>query len=98
PPPQPRRKGGPARPVLVDRAEPLLEERPVDRPCQLHQRVAHIDDRVQPRAQKIGLPAVASFLRSHRSPPMPPRKSRLAIRGKPKIKLQAFKASNRKSL
>ena len=63
---QPRRQRRPARLVLVDRAEPFLEERPVDRPRQLHQRMVHVDDRVQPRAQKIGLSAVPSFLGSHR--------------------------------
>jgi Transposase IS66 family len=55
----------PARLVLVDRAEPLLEERPVDRPRQLHQRVVHGDDRIEPRAQQIALSGVASFLWSH---------------------------------
>ena len=58
--------GAPARLVLVDSAEPLLEECPVDRPRQLHQRVARVDDRIEPRAQKIGLPGVASFPWSHR--------------------------------
>ncbi|MBB6301320.1 hypothetical protein GGE67_001929 [Rhizobium leucaenae] len=63
---QPRRQRRPARLVLIDRAEPLFEKRPVDRPRQLHQRMVHVDNRVQPRAQKVGLSAVASFLRSHR--------------------------------
>src|SRR5467141_1100391 len=40
---------------------------PVDRLRQLHQRVAHVDDRVQPRAQKIGLSRLSSFPWSHRS-------------------------------
>src|SRR5438477_2469538 len=70
---QPRRQWRPAGLVLVDRSEFLLEEGPVDRPRQLHQRVAHIDDRVQPRAQKVALPRLSSFLWPHRPLPMPRR-------------------------
>ena len=64
---QSRRQWWPAWLVLIDRAEPLLEERPIDRPRELHQRVAHVDDRIQPRAQEI-VARIASFLWS----PLPP--------------------------
>jgi hypothetical protein len=61
------RQRRPARLVLVDRPELLLQERPVDRPRKPHQRMVHVDDRVQPGAQKIGLSAIASLLWLHRS-------------------------------
>jgi len=64
---QSRRQRRLAGAVGVDRSELPLQEAPVDRPRQLHQRVAHVDDRVQPRAQKIGLSRLSPFLWSHRS-------------------------------
>ena len=45
--------------VGIDRAEPLLEEAPVDRPTELRQRVVHVDDLVEPRLEEIILPAAA---------------------------------------
>jgi hypothetical protein len=60
--------------------------------------VAHIDDRVQSRAQEIGLSAVLSAF-GRIVPSDATTESRLAIRRNPeKMKLQAFEASNRKSL
>jgi hypothetical protein len=51
---------------------------------------AHVDDRVQPRAQEIALPSVVSFLRSHRPLPMQARNHDSRFDGIPKTKLQAF--------
>ena len=50
----------------IDRAEPLLEEAPVDRPTELRQRVVHVDDLVEPRLEEIILPAVPPLLGPHR--------------------------------
>src|SRR5271154_103651 len=52
--------------VGIDRAEPLLEEAPVDRPTELHQRVVQVDDLVEPRLEEIILPAVPPLLGPHR--------------------------------
>jgi hypothetical protein len=52
--------------VGIDRAEPLLEEAPVDRPTELRQRVVHVDDLVEPRLEEIILPAVPPLLGPHR--------------------------------
>jgi hypothetical protein len=65
---QPRRQRRMSDLVGIDRAEPLLEEAPVDRPTELRQRVVHVDDLIEPRLvdamtcqsaetpQKSGLP------------------------------------------
>ena len=52
--------------VGIDRAEPLLEEAPVDRPTELHQRVVQVDNLVEPRLEEIILPAVPPLLGPHR--------------------------------
>jgi hypothetical protein len=52
--------------VGIDRAEPLLEGSPVDRPTELRQRVVHVDDLVEPRLEEITLPAVPPLLGPHR--------------------------------
>jgi hypothetical protein len=52
--------------VGIDRAEPLLEEAPVDRPPELRQRVVQVDDLVEPRLEEIILPAVSPLLGPHR--------------------------------
>ena len=44
--------------VAVDRPKPFFQEAPVDRPRQLHQRMVHVDDLIQPRAQQILLAAL----------------------------------------
>ena len=63
---QPRRQRRMARLVRIDRSEPLLEKPPVDRPAELRQRVAHVDDLVEPRPEQIVLSAVPPLLRPHR--------------------------------
>jgi hypothetical protein len=45
----------------VDLAEAPVEETPVDLPGQPHQRMAHVDDRLQGRPEKVRLPIVARF-------------------------------------
>ena len=70
----------------------------VDRPRQLHQRVLHVDDRVQPRAQEIALSAIASFLRSHRHLRCANGITSSDSREFLKAKLQAFEPSHPKSL
>ena len=45
---------------------PPLEETPVDRPAELRQRVIHVDDLVEPRPEKIVLPAVPPLPGPHR--------------------------------
>jgi hypothetical protein len=52
--------------VGIDRAEPLLEKAPVDRPTELRQRVVPVDDLVEPRLEEIILPAVPPLLGPHR--------------------------------
>ena len=92
------RQRRPARLILIDRAELLLQERPVDRPRKLHQRMVHVDDRVQPRTQQVGLSALASFLWLHRSLRADQRNHDLRFDGILKSKLQAFGPSNPESL
>jgi len=53
---QPRRQRRMAGLVGIDRAEPLLEKAPVDRPAELRQRVVHVDDLVEPRLEEIFCP------------------------------------------
>jgi hypothetical protein len=50
----------------VDRAEPLLQEPPVDDLAELRQRMSHVDDLVEPRPEEIVLPAVPPLFRPHR--------------------------------
>jgi hypothetical protein len=45
---QPRRQRRMAGSLRIDRAEPLFQKTPIDRPRQLHQRVFYIDDLVKP--------------------------------------------------
>ena len=51
--------------VGVDRAEPLFQKVPVDRPRQLHQRVVHVDDLIQTRPEQVALAALPVLLRPH---------------------------------
>ena len=46
--------------VGVDRAEPLLQEPPLDDLAELRQRVSHVDDLVKPRPEEALLSALAS--------------------------------------
>ena len=55
--------------IGIDRAEPLLQKAPVDGSRQFDQRMGHIEDLVEPRPEKIVLPAVSTFLRPHRESP-----------------------------
>ena len=63
---QPRRQRRMSGLVGIDRAEPLLEKAPVDRPAELRERVIHVDDLVEPRPEEIVLPAVPPLLGPHR--------------------------------
>ena len=62
---QPRRQRRMPDLVAIDRAEPPLEEAPVDRPTQLGERVITVDDLVEPRLEEIVLPAVPPLLGPH---------------------------------
>ena len=62
-PPRQRRMPGPVR---IDRAEPLLQKPPVDRAAELRQRMADIDDLIEPRPEQIVLSALPPLLRPHR--------------------------------
>src|SRR5882757_10072956 len=62
--------------VLVDRAELLFQKPPVDRPCQLHQRVVHIDDLIEPRTKQILLAALPPFPWPHRNPSARPHQAK----------------------
>src|SRR6185437_2415480 len=87
---QPRRQRRLAGAVLVDRAQPLFQEPPVDRPRKLHQRVLYIDDLVEPRAKQILFAGLPPLPWPHRSPPpisSKGRESRLEIRGNPRKRI-----------
>ena len=56
---QPRRQRRPAGVIGVNLAEPLFQKAPVHRARQRHQRMAHVDDLVEPGAEKILLPRLA---------------------------------------
>ena len=62
---QPRRQRRMAGAVLVNRAKDLLQKAPVDLPCELRQRMFHVDDLVEPRAEQIVPPAVHTRHRLH---------------------------------
>src|ERR1700722_2341424 len=63
---QPRRQRRMPGLVPIDRAEPLLEKAPVDRPTEFRQRVIPVDDLVEPRPEKIALSAVPPLPGPHR--------------------------------
>ena len=69
---QPGRQRRPAGAVGVNRPELLFQKSPVDRPRQLHQRVVHVDDLVEPRAKQILLAAFPPFPWPHRTLPQSP--------------------------
>jgi hypothetical protein len=52
--------------VGIDRAEPLLEKAPVDRPAELGEWVIRVDDLVEPGPEEIVLPAVPPLPGPHR--------------------------------
>src|SRR6185437_15609245 len=59
--------------VMIGRAERRLEEAPIHLAGQRHQRMAHVDDLIEPRAQKIALTCVTPLFGMH---PILPGKSR----------------------
>jgi hypothetical protein len=61
---QPRRQRWTAGFVDVNRAQLVLQEPPIDRPRQPHQRMIEIDDLIEPRAKQILL-AGLTRLRPH---------------------------------
>jgi len=63
---QPRRQRRLTRPVRIDRPEPLLKKPPVDRRGEPRQRVAQVDDLVEPSPEQIALSALPPLLRPHR--------------------------------
>ena len=65
---QPRRQRRPAGIVVVNLAEPLFQKAPVDRAPQRHQRMVHVDDLIEPRAEQILLPRLATLSWPHRIP------------------------------
>ena len=68
---QARRQRRPAGAVGVHRTELLFQKSPVDRPRQLHQRVVHVDDLVEPRTKQILLAALPPLPWPHRNPSDP---------------------------
>src|SRR5690606_27046902 len=66
---QPRRQRRAPRNVGVDRPEARLQKAPIDGPRELRQRMAHVDDLIEPRPKQILLPAVSALLRPHRESP-----------------------------
>jgi hypothetical protein len=58
--------------VGIDRAEPLLEKAPVNRPAELRQRVIQVDDLVEARPEKIVLPLSRRSLGRIESPSAKP--------------------------
>jgi hypothetical protein len=83
---QPRRQRRLAWAILVNRAESLFQKSPVDGPRQLHQRVIHVDDLIEPRTKQILLAALPPLPWPHQNPPLitlSSRESWLQIRGNP---------------
>ena len=81
---QPRRKRRLTGLVRIDRPEPLLQKPPVDRRGQPRQRVAQVDDLVEPGLEQIVLTALPTLLRPHReSLRRRPRDGRESRRGRP---------------
>jgi hypothetical protein len=66
---EPRGQRRTARDVGVDGAEALIEKAPVNGLAELGQRMARVDDLVEPRAKQIPLPAVSALLRPHDESP-----------------------------
>src|SRR5262249_53037234 len=77
---QPRRQRRLAWLVAVDRTESLSQKTPVDRPCQLHQRVVHVDDLIQPCAEQILPAALPPLAWSHRKPLAPSARQYWSVR------------------
>src|SRR5260221_12773059 len=64
---QPGRQRRPPGAVGIHGTELLFQKPPVDRPRQLHQRVIHVDDLVEPRAKQILLAAFPPLPWPHRT-------------------------------
>src|SRR5260370_39470277 len=72
--------------ILVNGAEFLFQKSPVDRPRQLHQRVVHVDDLIEPRTKQVLLAALPPLPWPHqilRSSRRCSTESWLEIRGNP---------------
>src|SRR5438552_5410095 len=72
---QPGRQRRLPRSQPTHRAEPSRQKVPIDRPRQLHQRMAKVDDLLEKRAKQVVLAIVARL--AHRSPPT----ANLAVEG-----------------
>lgn len=77
--------GGWPPPIAVSRAKRRLQMRPINHARELHDRVLKIEDPIQTRPEKIGLPGSAHLLRPHLSPPAKRRKHGITLRGYCKI-------------
>jgi hypothetical protein len=60
------RQTGAADAVRVERAERRIEAAPVDQLGETDERVARVDDGLQPRAEQLGIVAPSGLLRAHR--------------------------------
>jgi hypothetical protein len=63
---QPGRQGRHARTVAVDRAAPLLDEVPRDRPRQARQFMLHVDDLIETGAEQVLLARLTALAWLHR--------------------------------
>ena len=77
---QPRRQRRMSGLVRIDRAQPLLEEAPGNRPAELRQRVIDVDGLVEPRLEEIVLPAVPPPLGRIESPSAKPTGDRITTK------------------
>jgi hypothetical protein len=94
---QSRRQRRTAGLVGIDRAEPLLQEAPVDRPAELGERVIHVDDLIEPRPEKdrsARCPAALSAASNH--PPSSRRRDRITT--KPADQIARNQANSRSFL
>src|SRR6202022_5134380 len=65
---QPGRQRRSAAAIGVHGAEFLFQKSPVDRPRQLHQRVVHVDDLIEPRTKQILFATPPTLPWPHRNP------------------------------
>src|SRR5262249_47231464 len=73
---QSRRQRRLTRLVGVERPQPLFQKTPVHPPCQLPQRVVHVDYLIQPRTEQILLAGPPSRAWSDRKSPAPSARAR----------------------
>jgi hypothetical protein len=84
--------------LAVERRDLVIDPIPVDLAAKLHQLVLQVDDLIQPGAKQIAFLCRLRLLRSHRSPPLRPRNHGWRFEGILKMKLQAFRPPDPKSL